>query len=65
MGTEHKNGVISRRAAKKVTRKSRSMRATVGRLFGQTGRFVKSNPVRVGVGVAALALVVAKLKNFF
>jgi len=41
------------------------MRATLGRLSGQTGRFMKSKPVRVVVGVAALALVVAKLKNFF
>jgi hypothetical protein len=64
MGTKHKNGVVSRRSSKAAARKTRSLLATVGGLAGRTTRFVKSNPVRTIVGMAALGFVLAKLKSF-
>ena len=63
MGTKHKNGVVSRRSGKAAARKTRSIVAKLGGLPGRTKRFVKSNPVRMIVGMAALGLIVVKLKN--
>jgi hypothetical protein len=70
MRAKHKNGMSAKRSAKTVARKPiagkrRSKLATLKALPGRTGRFVKSNPVRVILGAAALGVgvVVAKLKN--
>lgn len=63
MRAKHKNGVTSKRSAKAATRKMGSKPTTLRALPGRTKRFVKSNPVRVILGAAALGLVVAKLKN--
>ena len=64
MRAKHKNGVIARRSTKAVVRKTGSKLATLRALPGRTKRFVRSNPVRVILGAAALGLVVAKLKSF-
>ena len=63
MRAKHKNGVTSKRSTKAVVRKTASKLATLKALPGRTTRFVKSNPVRVILGAAALGLVVAKLKS--
>jgi hypothetical protein len=64
MKAKHKNRVIAKRSAKAVARKRGSKLATLRALPGRTKRFVKSNPVRVILGAAALGVVVvAKLKN--
>jgi len=64
MRAKHKNGVIARRSTRAVARKTGSKLATLRALPGRTTRFVKSNPVRVILGAAALGFVFAKLKNF-
>jgi ElaB/YqjD/DUF883 family membrane-anchored ribosome-binding protein len=64
MRAKHKNHVTSKRATKTVARKTRSKLATLRALPGRTTRFVKSNPVRVILGAAAVGVVVAKLKHF-
>jgi hypothetical protein len=63
MRAKHKNHVTSKRT-KTVARKTRSKLATLRALPGRTTRFVKSNPVRVILGAAAIGVVVAKLKHF-
>jgi ElaB/YqjD/DUF883 family membrane-anchored ribosome-binding protein len=64
MRAKHKHRVTSKRSSKAVVRKTGSKLATLRALPGRTKRFVKSNPVRVILGAAALGVVVAKLKNF-
>ena len=64
MRTKHKNGVSSKRSARAAARKTRSKMTMMSALPGRTKRFVKSNPVRLLLGAAALGVVVAKLKNF-
>ena len=64
MRTKHKNGVIARRSAKAVGKKTGSRVAALKALPGRAKRFVKGNPVRVALGAVALGFVVAKLKTF-
>ena len=64
MRAKHKNGVVSKRSSKAVVRKTGSKLTTLRAMPGRAKRFVKSNPVRVILGAAAIGVVVAKLKHF-
>ena len=53
---------MSTRSIKKVA-KSAAKKTSVKQAPGRAKRFLKSTPVRVALGAAAVALVVAKLKH--
>ena len=56
MSQTRKNSVNGVRTAKRA-------KAGMKRMSGRAMRFVKSNPVRIVLGAAALGFVLAKLKN--
>jgi len=60
MSTKQKKSVVSAGSVKKVARRAR---VTVKRAPGRARRFLRTAPVGMILGAAAIALVVAKLKH--
>jgi len=60
MSTKQKKSAMAAGSVKKVARRAR---VTVKRAPGRARRFIRSAPLGVVLGAAAIALVVAKLKH--